>query len=268
MPPIDAHCHASPLWYEPVEVLLFQMDRGGVEKAVLTQLLGQFHNDYQQECVKRFPTRLASVGAVDPQALDAPQQVRKWAGRGMVGLRLRPDARSPAGDPFAIWRAAAEAGLAISCAGPTALFLSEGFAELAAAFPHMPFILEHLGGWVRPDCDRSDASWQAILALARFANVSMKIAALGQLAPRPISQRLPEAPPILDDAEGARLIQALDAFGSARLLWGSDFPVVSSREGYGNALAWTRALFADRPPAEADAIFHGNAQRIFFGDRP
>ena len=44
----------------------------------------------------------------------------------------------------------------------------------------------------------------------------------------------------------------------------SDFPVVASREGYANALNWTRALFAGRPQAEIDAIFGGNAERIFF----
>lgn len=267
MPLIDAHCHASPLWYEPVEALLFQMDRNAVEKAVLTQLLGQFHNAYLEECVARFPARLASVGAVDPADPDAPRQIRECAARGMAGVRLRPDARSPAGDPRAIWRAAAEADLAISCAGPAALFLADGFAELVAAFPQTPFVLEHLGGWVRPDCDRTPAIWQGLLALVRFANVSIKIAALGQLAPRAISQPLPSAPPVLDESEGARLIEALDAFGAERLLWGSDFPVVSSREGYGNALAWTRALFAARTDA-VDAVFGGNAQRIFFERKP
>ncbi len=261
---IDAHCHASPLWYEPVEALLFQMDRNGVGRAVLTQLLGEYHNDYQQDCVARHPDRLASVGAVDPADADAPRQLSEWAGRGMVGVRLRADTRSGGEDPLAVWRAAAEHGLAISCAGPTAAYLSDEFAALVAAFPDMPFVLEHLGGWVRPDCDRAAASWQGILHLARLPNVHIKIAALGQLAPRAISQPLPKAPPVLDAAQGSRLIEALDAFGADRLLWGSDFPVVSSREGYGNALEWTRALFAGRPAAEVAAIFGGNARRIFF----
>ena len=51
----DSHCHVSPHWYEPVESLLFQMDRNGVEHAVLIQMQSQFDNSYQQECIQRFP---------------------------------------------------------------------------------------------------------------------------------------------------------------------------------------------------------------------
>jgi len=42
---VDAHCHVSPCWYEPVESLLFQMDRNHVEQAVLVQYMGQLYND-------------------------------------------------------------------------------------------------------------------------------------------------------------------------------------------------------------------------------
>ena len=38
---VDSHCHVSPVWYEPVESLLFHLDRNGVELAVLIQMNGQ-----------------------------------------------------------------------------------------------------------------------------------------------------------------------------------------------------------------------------------
>lgn len=261
---IDAHCHASPLWYEPVESLLFQMDRNGVQKAVLTQLLGEFHNEYQDECVAQHGARFVHVGAVDPADPSAVAQIGYWSDRGMAGLRLRPDARSPGAKSMGLWQAAADRQLAISCAGPTSLFLAEDFAALTAEFSQTIFVLEHLAGWVRPDCDRSSETWARILALARLPNVAIKIAALGQLAPRPPSRPLPKVPPVLDIAEGQRLLAVLDSFGADRLLWSSDFPVVSSREGYRNALQWTRDVFADRPEHEVAAIFGGNAGRIFF----
>ncbi|HEX7711107.1 MAG TPA: amidohydrolase family protein [Sphingomonadaceae bacterium] len=262
---IDAHCHASPLWFEPVDLLVFQMDRNGVGKGVLTQVLGQFDNTYQEECLARFPGRFASVGAVNAGAENAPDEVRRGAARGMAGLRLRPEARSPGGDPLAIWRAAAECGLAISCGGAAANIVHADFHMLAAEFAELPLVLEQLGGWTRPDCDREPATWRAILELARFPNVSLKIPTLGQIAPRQIGKPLPnDGSPVLDASQGAILIEALDAFGAERLLWGSDFPVVASREGYANALSWTRELFAARPQAEIDAIFGGNAERIFF----
>ena len=122
---VDAHCHASPLWFEPVEPLVFQMDRNGVAKAVLTQVLGQFDNTYQEECLARFPGRFASVGAVAAGAEGAADEVRRWADRGMAGLRLRPEARSPGADPLAVWRAAAERGLAISCGGASANIVND-----------------------------------------------------------------------------------------------------------------------------------------------
>ena len=31
MPIVDSHCDLSLSWYEPVEVLLFQMERNGVD---------------------------------------------------------------------------------------------------------------------------------------------------------------------------------------------------------------------------------------------
>ena len=265
MPVIDAHCHASPLWFEPVEALLFQMDRNGVDRAVLTQILGQFDNSYHQQCVARFPGRFANVGSVDANAPDAAQAVRQWAERGMTGLRLRPDSRNLGDDPLAVWRAADECGLAISCGGASAALIADDFAALAAAFPSLPIVIEHLGGWTRPDCDRSDETCRSILALARLPNVSLKIPALGQLAQRAVGAPLPAQPPVLDAAKGGVLLEALEAFGAERMLWGSDFPVVSSREGYANALNWTRELFADRSEAEVAAIFGGNAERIFFG---
>jgi len=264
VPLVDAHCHASPLWFEPVEALLFQMDRTGVEKAVLTQLLGQFDNSYQAECVARFPGRFASVGAVGPADPDVVAKLRDLAKHGMRGLRLRPDARSPGDDPLAVWRVAAELGLVISCGGPTAQILGADFRTLVEELDRLPIVLEHLAGWTRPDCDRRKECWQGILDLARFPNVHLKIPALGQLVSRPVGKPLPKAPPILDPAGGALLLEALDVFGADRLMWGSDFPVVSSREGYANALFWTRDLFAGRPSSDVDAIFGGNAERIFF----
>lgn len=261
---IDAHCHASPLWFEPVEPLLFQMDRNGVAGGVLTQVLGQFDNRYQQDCVRRFRGRFASVGAVDVAVPDAPQQVRSWFLHGMVGLRLRPEARSPGADPLAVWRAAADCGLAISCGGTAANMLADAFEQLVTTFPSMIFVLEQLGGWTRPDCDGSSATWQGLMRLSRFPNVALKIPTLGQIAPRQIGKPLPHEEPVLDAAKGAILIEALDHFGAERLLWGSDFPVVASREGYANALNWTRALFDGRSSSEVDAIFGGNARRIFF----
>lgn len=262
---IDAHCHASPQWFEPVEPLVAQMDLNGVAKGVLTQVLGQFDNSYQEECLIRYPGRFASVGAVFAAGDDAAELVRFWAARGMIGLRLRPEARTPGGDPLAVWRAAADCNLAISCGGAPANLLADEFAALVREFSQMPIVIEQLGGWARHDCDGEEETWQGILELARFPNIHIKLATLGQIAPRQIGKPLPPAgEPVLDASKAGKLIEAIDCFGADRILWGSDYPVVSSREGYANALNWTRDALSQASDADIAAMFGGNAERIFF----
>ena len=52
MPIVDSHTHASTNWFEPVEMLLQQMDACGVEQAVLVQDNVQTDNSYQFACVR------------------------------------------------------------------------------------------------------------------------------------------------------------------------------------------------------------------------
>ena len=56
---VDTHCHALPYWFEPVEILLHQMARNGVDKAVLIQINGIYDNSYLVECMRRFPGRVS-----------------------------------------------------------------------------------------------------------------------------------------------------------------------------------------------------------------
>lgn len=259
---VDSHCHVSDRWYEPVEVLLSQMDRHGVDQAILVQLLGQFDNQYQQQCVARFPDRFASVVAVDVEQASAVDTLRALADSGAFGLRLRPTDRSPGDDPLAIWRAASELGLVVSCVGTGPTFASREFANLVAEFPTMPIVLEHLGGTSTPDPDEAARTARvSSFELARNLNVHIKLPGLGELVPRAVLGRFDGAP--TSSAVPAVLLEALSAFGPGRILWGSDFPVVSSREGYGNALRWTReAVDAAAPNATAN-IFGKTAQRLF-----
>ena len=258
---VDAHCHASDVWFEPIEPLVFQMDQNGVQKAVLTQLLGQYNNEYQQECLIRYPGRFASVVLVDPAQDDGPDKVRALAKDGAVGIRLRPEARSPGSDPYAIWRAAGDCGMAVSCGGLSSHMLSKEFSALVEALPDLVIVLEHLGGWSRPDCDQTDETRAGIAALARYPNIYLKVPALGQLAKR--GPKLPPSGRVLDLGPADIVLQMLECFGSARLMWGSDFPPVASRDGYANALNWTREIFRGQPEEAVANVFGGTAQKVF-----
>jgi L-fuconolactonase len=62
----------------------------------------------------------------------------------------------------------------------------------------------------------------------------MKIPGLGEFCQRP----MPFVQPFPFDPVRPLIEMAIEAFGPRRLMWGSDFPPVASREGYRNALRW------------------------------
>ena len=229
MPIVDSHCHASISWYEPIEVLVDQMDRNGVDHAVLVQIMGQTDNSYLLDCLRRVPGRFAVVVLVDPGRADAGEQLARLAARGASGVRLPAAARSPGPDPLAVWRAAERLGLAVSCAGTSGELSSAEFANLVQAVPDLPIVLEHLGSVSAPDADPAQAaSRRRAFGLARFPGVFIKVPGLGEFCRRsmPITEPFPfvlPVPPLLDLAFGA--------FGPGRMMWGSDYPPMSGREG-------------------------------------
>ena len=233
---VDSHCHASLQWYEPIETLLYEMDRNDVDQAVLIQINGQYDNSYQQECVRRYPDRLASVVLVDHLQPDAPAILERLAAAGASGVRLPPGARSPGDDPLAIWRAAARLRLTVSCGGGlNADFASDAFADLLGALPDLQVVIEHLASVGQPDPgDTRRVQRERAFALARFPNACIKVPGLGEFARRALpvpTGAFPFVQPIPDYLE-----QVLTAFGPSRMMWGSDFPPVATREGYRNAL--------------------------------
>lgn len=261
MPIVDSHCHVSPTWYEPVETLLHQMDQSGVENAILIQMMGQSNNTYQTECLRRFPGRFASVVIVDAGKSDATQALERLAAEGASGVRLNPTTRSPGDDPLAIWRAAARLGLSVSCGGNTDAFISDAFREVVQALPDLPIVMEHLAAVNHPDGDLAKVeARRRAFALARFPNVYIKIHGLGEFCRRAMPVREPfpferPIPPLLE--------QAYEAFGPQRMMWGSDYPPVSGREGYGNALRLTMAELATKSAADREWIFGGTALKVF-----
>lgn len=257
---VDSHCHASDCWYEPIESLLYQMDRNEVEKAILIQMNGQANNAYQAECVRRYPGRFGSVVIVDAQLPDALATLARLAEAGASGVRFQAPARSLGGDPLAIWRAAARLGLSVSCGGSAAEFASDSFISLVDELPNLRIVVEHLGSVNHPVDGANEELRRKVFGLSRFPNVSIKIPGLGEFSRRvmPVAERFPfelPIPPLFD--------AVYDAFGPGRMMWGSDFPPVSSREGYANALRLSLGRFAGRSEADQAAIFGGTALSVF-----
>ncbi|MGE3267360.1 MAG: amidohydrolase [Chloroflexota bacterium] len=259
----DSHCHAARGWYEPIEVLLAQMDRNGVELAALIQINGQTDNSYQSECVRRYPDRLRSVVMVDTAADDAPDELERLVAAGATGVRLPPGTRSPGDDPFAIWRKAEELGITVSSGGGRDAFADPSVAEVFEACPTLPIVIEHLGGLKWSDVPAGGPR-PPMFDLSRFPNAYIKIHGLGEFSERamPVREPFPFVEPI------APLLElAYEAFGAARIMWGSDYPPVSMREGYGNALRFTMDRLADKSEAERALMFGEVTARLFGFDR-
>ena len=260
---VDSHCHAAIGWYEPIEVLLSQMDRNGVELAALIQINGQTDNSYQAECVKRYPDRLRSVVLVDASQDGAIAQLEREVAEGATGVRLPPGARSPGDDPLAIWRKAAELGITVSSGGTREAFADPTFAEVFEACPTLPIVIEHLGSLKWSDLTAGGPR-PAMFDLARFPNAYIKIHGLGEFSQRalPVREPFPFVEPIAPLLE-----MTYEQFGASRIMWGSDYPPVSMREGYGNALRFTMDRLADKTEDERSLMFGGVAARLFGFDR-
>ncbi len=249
---VDTHVHTGIRKYEPIEVILFQMERNGVGKAVLIQHRGETDNGYHLECVRRYPGRFVSVCLVDTDREDAPERLAYWAEQGVQGVRLWPTVRSPGSDPLAIWRKAAELGLVVSSLGRVPEFASDDFRGLVEALPDLPLVIEHLGG-VGHQPDPPYTAYRKVLGLARYPNVYMKVGGFGEFCQEPFPFR--QIPPVAE--------MALDAFGPTRLMWGSDYPPSGRREGYRNALQFPLEHIPFRSDADREWVFGRTALSLW-----
>jgi len=239
---IDTHCHAGNNWFEPIEVLEFQMDRNGVDHAVLIQHGGTYDNTYLLEEAAKRGDRFKVAVLVDPEAEDPLGDLTRLAEQGAAGVRIAPDGEFVNAGRFDMWRRAGELGLAVTSLGDAAKFASRYFADILDACPETHVILEHLAGV--GIAEQPYEEYVRALKHAQRDHTSIKVPGLGEISRRP-PRLMPElafdyVPPLFEMAK--------DAFGVQRMAWGSDFPPAAGREGYANALNGVM-----KHPAFADA---------------
>ncbi len=143
--------------------------------------------------------------------------------------------------------------------------------DLARAFPDQPIVLDHTGGLlgVGPYAGRHEqifVEWRrAMLELAGCLNVVVKLGGLGLTRCGFGFHRLPEPP------SSARLAQAwrpwietcIEAFGSARCMFESNFPVDKRSTSY--TLLWNafKRVAAGCSDAQKAALFSDTAKRVY-----
>ncbi len=95
--------------------------------------------------------------------------------------------------------------------------------------------------------------YQEALKLATYPNTYIKIHGMGEICAPPFPYA--EIPPFVK--------MAYDAFGPQRMMWGSDFPPVSLREGYRNALRFTMEQMPFCSDEDLEWIFGRTALSVY-----
>ena len=263
---IDTHCHAGINWFEPLEMLLAQMELNNVERAVLIQHYGSA-NEYIFDCLKNYPNKLSVVPIIkwDNKKLNQAEEVKK---NGASGIRIYLDYKdlfSSSGIEFC--KFLGDLKLVASVAGTLDQFSSSGFKNLVEGAGDTNFIIEHLAG-VGAYTASEDSSiksggllkYNSVLDLSIFENLFIKIPGLGELNNRPSS--LSSDMPFNYDSNDL-IKMTLDSFGSSHMMWGSDFPPVSNREGYKSSLEGVKELkiFTKQ---DKENIFNLVPMKLFF----
>ncbi|MEN5362755.1 amidohydrolase family protein [Brevundimonas intermedia] len=268
---IDAHQHiwrvAAP-WHQwpqadlgaihrdyDVEDLRQIRDSAGVSASVLVQSQpADEDTDWLLERAAQDPSILGVVGWADLKAEDAVARVTDLSRRPKL-VGLRPMLQSlPSG-----WILDAALDPVIGVLLTTglrfdALVTPRQLPDLVAfvrRWPELAVVLDHSG---KPALSgESFEAWRAAMAiLADNPAVFCKLSGL-----------LTEGNP--DQAlEVDRIAETVFAlFGSDRILWGSDWPVVTLRTGYANWLKHSRRLCAMYAPGAEAEVFGRNANRFY-----
>jgi L-fuconolactonase len=237
--------------------LVGAMDRAGIAQAVVVQASTVYGHDcrYLVEAVRAHPRRFVGVFSIDPLADDAVEQMKRWIGEGLVGVRLFTTGSTMPGQAhwladeasYPAWEYA-EANQIPVCLQMTIAGIPM-LRALLARFPKARVLLDHLA---RPDLSDGPpySRAQPLFDLVDFPGVHLKltnrtIAAAGEGV-----------------STAARFIPyVINAFGAERILWGSNFPAAEG--ALSDLLSEAKAAAASLPRDERAMIFAGAARRLY-----
>jgi len=200
------------------------------------------------------------VGWTDFDAADAMARIDALAARNLL-VGLRPMVQDIDDDDWLLGPALTPLLAAMARNGLVfdALMLPRHLPRLlrvVGRHPDLEFVLDHCG---KPRLAAGEiADWQRDIALlAEHPNIVCKLSGL-----------VTEAAPDWQIADLSRAVDHVRAyFGSRRMLWGSDWPVVNLAGGYAKWLAAAENLLADLAPNQKAGVFGGNAARIYLSRR-
>jgi predicted TIM-barrel fold metal-dependent hydrolase len=270
-PIVDSHLH---VWSEdrqqyprsdtpyraPVELLLDYLDEAGVDHAVIVlPMYYRYDNRILADTLRAYPRRFAGVGVIDPRGPDAAGRLHRLVHEdGIRGVRLRATIEEDAFTPEAtdaLWRAATELRVPVCLLGrPQHVRAMRAMVE---RHPEAITVIDHFANIPAADGVQSEP-FRTFLSLAEFPNVYIKLSGLhywgGGRYPYPLARPLIRA--------------ALDAFGPARTMWGSDWPHVLFGCGYIRCLNFVRRELPWLSKDERAQILGGTALKLWSFDYP
>ena len=284
---IDAQIHDVGPWWDWTgerpelqhriigETTIGYLDAIGVDSVVL---FPGGHDEHAEWLSRELPDRFSYVPHISPDDADVDAAVETASRNpGVVGLRAligwpmdgTEVRRHEAGAWDPVFAACERHKV------PLFLFITGWLphaADIAAHFPGMPLIIDHLG-LRQPPLDTPDeppfGKLPELLSLARYPNVNVKLCGMPSMSKERFPYRDADAP----------LRAIVDAFGADRLLWASDATRFVGRigigryqnprtmEDYPGKHRYAEALLFIREnevltAAEKQAILGGAAQRV------
>jgi L-fuconolactonase len=236
-----------------VEGLLARMNANGVSRTVLIQVIHyRWDNRYLVNCLRRFPKSFAGVCRVNPEDPEAPDHLAHWTEQGCHGVRLSPAAgaegdwfRGPLMPP--LWRRCEASGVPMTLLLPASRL--PDLRPLLNRFPGVTTVVDHMAD-VSPDNAKGIAD---LLSLARYPRLFVKVT-----HPWTLSR---ESYPFRDT--WPLLQRVRDAFGSARLMGGTDWPIKTESCSYEQRLALYRQGLPFFNAAEREDLLVNTAQRLW-----
>jgi L-fuconolactonase len=256
--------HAEPV---TIDRAIGAMDAVGVNAAVLIPFLYPDIN-YEREAVARYPMRFVIVPPIDLGLPTPERQLEDYQDvQAVVGIRLvLPKPAGTTGPPVPQLYQRLQDGAfdpiltrARGIGYPVMLSVAGYVAEagfVARRHPDIQIIVDHFGivqGPVRQRPERPFADLDALLSLARFPNVALKLSG---------------GPTLSDKAYPYRdlwphIHRLIDAFGPERLMWGSDFTRTRSLHSYCEALGYLR--YSDEISEHDKHLILGQSLRKLLG---
>jgi L-fuconolactonase len=273
MPYIDAHLHLwDPArgdygWLTPQQPLLYRrfahtdakplLDASRIDGAVLIQAApSSSETDYLLQIADSVPWVLGVVGWVDLDAPDAPEVIaRRSRHPKFVGIRpmlqdlrevdwIMGPQRAPALQAMQRHRLVFDALIR-----PAHLPLME---QLASQYSSLAIVIDHAAKpTIGPQVDQAWLS--AMRRIAAYRNVSCKISGL-------LTELRPGAQTSMVSSYIATLI---DLFEPHRLLWGSDWPVLTLAASYSEWASLAARTLEKSIPQGVAAIMGGTALRTY-----